>query len=123
MSYRDVHVLNRFTQKMAAGETGLPDFSSYMTPEVIGAAGGAAVGGLGAMGLQKLLRSKEDEERGDGSYMPAVLGALAGGAGGYLGGPALAQHFKPAPKQPPRAIEELGDLGSLDAAKSAPGQV
>lgn len=119
MSYQDVFALRRFTQKMAAGESKLPALSGltqHLTPELLGTVGGAAAGGLGAMGLQKLLRSKEDEERGNGSYMPAILGALAGGAGGYLG-------FKQAPKQPAAVIEELGDLGSLDAAKTMPGQV
>jgi len=156
MSAKDVQVLRRFTQKIAAGESMLPDFSAlsqYMTPEVMGAAGGATAAGLGAMGIQKLMRSKEDEERGDGSYMPAILAALAGGAGGYAAGPELAKLLaaKPVvsgqlpagnqypdlnPKAPQsfrlvdsfkpkksNPVEELGDAGSLDGKSKMPGQV
>jgi hypothetical protein len=155
MSAKDVQVLRRFTQKIAAGESMLPDFSAlsqYMTPEVLGAAGGAAAGGLGAMGIQKLMRSKEDEERGEGSYMPAILGALAGGAGGYAAGPELAkllaakpaqsaevklnpytdlnpkapQSFRPIDSFKPKKsnpVEELGDAGALDGKSKMPGQV
>jgi hypothetical protein len=43
--------------------------------------GGAAVGGLGAMGLARLFRSKRDEEEGGTPWLAGLAGAGAGAVG------------------------------------------
>jgi hypothetical protein len=66
-----------------------------------GVGGGAALGGLGAMGLANLFRSKEDEEKQQTPWLAGGLGALAGGAAGHYLLPQL--------------------IAAINGAKTAPG--
>ncbi len=68
------------------GETAA-DYSKYLpTGEQLG---GAALGGLGAMGLARLFQSERDKERG---YTPMLAG-LAGAGAGAIGLPMLLKYL------------------------------
>jgi len=88
MHVSTTQVLRRFAQKMAAQTKQANPLTALLDSRVLGSLGGAAVGGLGAYGLSRLLQSDEDKE--NTPWLMPALGALAGGAGGYYAGPHLA---------------------------------
>jgi hypothetical protein len=94
MHVSTTHVLRKFAQKMAAQNKQANPMAgigaALSDPRVLGGLGGAAAGGLGAYGLARMTQSDEDKENSNTPMMAALLGALAGGAGGVYGGPQLA---------------------------------
>jgi hypothetical protein len=104
MHVSTTHVLRKFAQKMAAQNkqaNPLASIGSALSdPRVLGGLGGAAAGGLGAYGLARMTQSDEDKENSNTPMLAALLGALAGGAGGVYGGPQLAALLKNKPAEP-----------------------
>lgn len=84
------------TSGMGAAAKYLPDLQTLGY-----GAGGAAIGGMGAMGLANMLRSKDDDEENNGTpWLSGIGGAVAGGAAGvYLPQIIAALTGKKAPEQ------------------------
>lgn len=101
MHVSTTQVLRKFAQKMAGQTKQANPLTALADPRVLGSLGGAAVGGLGAYGLSRLTQSEEDKETSNTPMVAALLGALAGGAGGYYGGPQLAAMLRKTPDVTP----------------------
>ena len=88
-----------------SGKKRLSDAASGLDLNRLGyGAGGAALGGAGAMALVNLLRSSKDEEEQGTPWLAGLAGAGLGGAAGHVYGPQLA-----------------AALGKLIGGKESPG--
>jgi len=95
MHVSTTQVLRKFAQKMAAQNKQANPMAgigaALSDPKTLGTIAGAAGTGLGAYGLARAMQSDEDREQG--SWLPALAGIAGAAGGGYAGsqlGPQLA---------------------------------